>query len=101
MTVPTASPRIVRVETGGSVDLGGGRSMVFVSHGHKAVFPDQESPLLVMVSYRDGEKALETQVYSLFPPADDRWRWRDVQVRVVEYEYGRSMVLEIATAAGG
>ena len=101
--------RSVRVGRGNDVSLSGGAAMTFESHGHKRVYENQGSPLVVRVSYwrvakvgedLESRDPLGKESHNLGPPATGQsWRWRDYHFTLGDYEYNQFMVLDVQRLA--
>ncbi len=87
-------PRTVRVERRSEVPLAEGVSLVFEGHSHKSVGPETESPLMVALTYRVGTQSIESNL-NLFPPREAEWQWERWSFRLVDYDYGAWMELEV------
>lgn len=94
------SEQTVRVARKQSVDIGGGLSLRFLSHGHKMVaVGGPRSPLMVAVEYRRGDELIERGNPYLYPPDEARWTWRQYTFHMTEHEYNSFMVLKLTRRA--
>ena len=91
--------KVVRVERGQTVALGGRLSLRFLHHGHKMTEPgDTSAPLIVTVELLENGTSLGEHSYNLDLPGRPDFRWRDLRFRLLEHVYDRSMALEVGRA---
>ena len=86
-------PVTVSLKEGESADIGG-TTVRFDGHSHKRTSPGQRSPLITNLTFDpDGENVGE--YVSLFPPEEATWRWRNYDFRLVDWDYGQRIDLEV------
>ncbi len=79
------------------LEVEGGLSIQWVSHGHKKTRIDgPSSPLLVAMKYQLNGDVFDVQ-HAIYPHEDGsaRWIWSNYTVDLIEYVYGKSMTIRI------
>lgn len=95
-TTTDAPAQRIRIERGQTVTLADGHRLEFVGHGHKRTFENQASPLIVHTRWNlpgfepvdDGENLQTSE-------GERTWRFRDVQLTLIDWDYDGWMELEI------
>jgi|GEM_PF-1969513 len=96
---PPGAPTIGRLSEATPISLDDETVLRFLGHSHKRTYPGQTSPLMIAVRWETPGAEPEDQHTSIMPDGPREFFWRDRVVKVVEWQYGDWMDLEIRQRA--